>query len=114
MSPRPRKPVDAAVEATGAVAARRRRTKHALTQRQLVDRLFKIVGPSRPARSSVKLSRGPRGQVMPEVLVHAGDEPGLTTVEAVEAKAREVFDRLCEAYPLAGFSPAAGDAGNGD
>lgn len=90
-------------------AKRKRRQQRALTQAQLVSRLLKLVGPARPARSSIKISRGPRGQALIDVLIHAGDEPGLTTVEAVEAKAMEVYNRLCTAYPIAGMN-GAGDA----
>lgn len=93
--------------AAATTAKPKRRQQRALTQAQLVNKLLKIVGPARPARSSIKISRGPRKQTLIEVLVHAGDEPGLTTVEAVEAKAIEVFDRLCLKYPDA-------FAGNGD
>lgn len=89
----------------------KRRSAKALTQAQLVNRLLKLVGPARPARSSIRLARGPRGQVMPEVLIHAGDEPGLATVDAIEAKVVEVFDRLCKLYPLDAGN-GAGDAGS--
>lgn len=100
MNPGRRTPPPAA-SVSGAERPRAAKRKaHALTQAQLVRQLLKVVGPSRPARSSIRLVRGPRGQVMPEVLIHAGDEPGLTTIEAIEAKAVEVFDRLSARYPL--------------
>lgn len=100
MNPERRKAPPASPSAAAGATRAAKRKSHALTQAQLVRQLLKVVGPSRPARSSIKLTRGPRGQVMPEVLIHAGDEPGLTTIEAIEAKATEVFDRLAARYPL--------------
>lgn len=84
-------------------------TRHApLTQRQLINKLMRIAAPARPSRSSVQLSRGPRGQVLIDVNIHQGDEPGLNTVAAVQARAVEVFDELRELYPidLAGVTKA--------
>lgn len=71
-----------------------------LTQRELINKLMRIAQPARPSRSSVQLSRGPRGQVLIDVNIHQGDEPGLNTVAAVQARAVEVFEQLRELYPM--------------
>lgn len=55
------------------------RKHRALTQAQLVARLLRIIEKPtvRTTRSSVRLQIGPRGQIMPEVLVHDEDDPEL-------------------------------------
>lgn len=90
-------------------AARRPRAKQ-LTQAQLIRSLTKFASTQRTSRSTVQLDRGPRGQVLISVNVHQGDEPGLTTVDAVKARAVEIFNELCLLYPSAITPPA----GNGD
>lgn len=87
-------------QAPAAKPERAKPARHApLTQRQLINKLMRIAAPARPSRSSVQLSRGPRGQVLIDVNVHQGDEPGLNSVATVSARAVEEFDRLCELYP---------------
>jgi hypothetical protein len=94
VSPRPRN------EGTpsGTPSTRRPRAKQ-LTQAQLIRSLTKLAATQRTSRSTVQLDRGPRGQVLISVNVHQGDEPGLTNVEAVKARAVEIFNELCLLYP---------------
>lgn len=89
------------------------------TQREYAERIAQVAVERGRPRSSVKLSTGPRGQVMVDVTVHAGDEPGLDTVELVAAKARAMFDALRAVYGVTGGVPVtamggAAPAGNGD
>jgi len=91
-------------------AARARRTKPNLSNAQVIRQLVKLVQTQRSSRSTVQIDRGPRGQVLISVSVHQGDEPGLTTVAAVAARARSIFDELCSDYPISGLS---GDGDNG-
>lgn len=52
-------------------------------------------------RSTVTLARNAKGDTQLEVTVRTGEQGDAATVEEAEAKAREVYDRLREAYPLA-------------
>jgi hypothetical protein len=67
----------------------------------VIRQLVKLVQTQRTSRSTVQIDRGPRGQVLISVNVHQGDEPELNTVAAVAARAREIYDELCIAYPPA-------------
>lgn len=102
-------PTESAAASTVAATPARRRPSRPLSQGELVKALVKRVGNERPARSSVRLSRGPRGQVMPEVLVHVGDDPRIKTVEEAAAYAQSIFDLLCVAYPM--FEAGGGNGG---
>jgi len=70
-----------------------------MTETQIVNKLLRLASIQRSARSSVQLDHGPRGQVLISVNVHQGDEPGLTSVEAVKARAVEIFNELAALYP---------------
>jgi ribonuclease PH len=96
VSPRPRAKTDLPV----GPLAKRPRAKQ-LTQAQLIRSLTKLAATQRTSRSTVQLDRGPRGQVLISVNVHQGDEPGLTNIAAVKARAVEIFDELCILYPTA-------------
>lgn len=76
-----------------------RRTAKPLTQPQLVNKLFKLAAGEHKPRSSVRLSTGPRGQVMFEVNIYAGDQPNLRTIAAAVIEARRIFDELRTEYP---------------
>lgn len=94
----PRTPKAADAATPQAAARKRSAASKPLTQRQMIDRITKIAQQRWQPRSSVKISSGPRGQVMIDVTVHAGDEPGLDTVDQVAAKARAMFDTLTTIY----------------
>lgn len=90
-----------------------------MTQREYAEAIAKVsIERGRP-RSSVKLSTGPRGQVMVDVIVHAGDEPGLDTAEQVAQKAMSLFNTLRGIYgitsgPMVQTTGGAATASNGD
>lgn len=90
-----------------------------MTQREYAEAIAKVsIERGRP-RSSVKISSGPRGQVMVDVTVHAGDEPGLDTADQVAHRASTLFDSLCAVYgirggPIVSVSGAEATAANGD
>lgn len=96
MSPRPR----TTPKPAPATPAKRPRAKQ-LTQAQLIRSLTKLAATQRTSRSTVQLDRGPRGQVLISVNIHQGDEPGLTSADAVKARAVEIFNELCLLYPSA-------------
>jgi hypothetical protein len=100
---------EAAAPAAAAVRPPGRRAHRPLSQGELVKQLVKRVGNERPSRSSVRLARGPRGQVMPEVLVHVGDDPRIRTVDDAAAYAQSIFNLLCAAYPM--FGDTGGNGG---
>lgn len=51
-------------------------------------------------RSTVSLSRNARGETQIEVTVRTGDDSDVVTVEDAERRAREVYDRLADVYPV--------------
>jgi hypothetical protein len=55
--------------------------------------------------SSVTLTRNAKGQTQIEVTVRT-DRDAIATADLAHAKATEIYDALCEAYPLA-LEPAA-------
>jgi hypothetical protein len=67
-----------------------------LTLSQIVEQLLTRGGGE---RSSVTLTRNATGETQIEVKVRTGDDSEVTTVEAAEAKAAEVYERLRVAYP---------------
>lgn len=74
--------------------------EHESGQRMTLSRIVELLLSKAPAdHSTVRLSRNAKGDTQVDVSVRT-DEVELPTVEAAEAKAREVYDRLCAAYPM--------------
>lgn len=70
--------------------------------RMTLSRIVELLLSKSPAdHSTVRLSRNAKGDTQIDVSVRTG-EAELETVEAAEAKAREVYDRLSAAYPMKG------------
>jgi len=68
-----------------------------LTLSQIVEMLLTRTARE---RSAVTLGRSVSGETQIEVSVRTGDDSEVVTVEDAERKAREVYDRLREQYPL--------------
>lgn len=66
-----------------------------------------VLNRDRSAHSSVTLTAGARGETHIEVQVRTTDSDELATVEAAEAKAREVYDRLRAVYVTPAGSESA-------
>ena len=103
MNPRPRSTAKRATSTSSRPKTTTRKASTRITQAQLVRQLFRLASIQRSARSSIQLSTGPRGQVQITVNIHAGDEPELTTVDAIQARAVKVFDELRRRYPFEKF-----------
>jgi hypothetical protein len=101
--PRTPKQADATVATTPARRrpTAKRRTEKRLTSRDMVERLFELASDRHQPRSTVKLAEGPRGQVMVDVVVQAGDKPEALAVASALAQAE--FDRLRAKYHAAGM-----------
>jgi hypothetical protein len=82
-----------------------------LSQAELVKRLIALAKRDSRLRSSVRLARGPRGQVMPEVTVHIGDAPHIKTPEDAWRECERLFNMACIAYPMDGTEPSNGGEG---
>lgn len=67
-----------------------------------LSEILQLVLQKGPAdHSTVRLARNAKGDTQVDVSVRTG-EAGLETVEAAAAKARELYDDLCGAYPMKG------------
>lgn len=80
--------------------ARRRRVTQAEVLRALLER-------GSTEHDSVTLARNAKGNVQIEVVVRTGNEAGVATIEEAAQLARDVYDRLVEAYPFAGDESGA-------
>lgn len=84
-----------------AAGERPKRAYDRLSLSQIVREQFIELRQRRAERSSVKISRGQRGGVAIEVVVHAGDDADTVSIADVAARARRTYDELCLAYPVA-------------
>jgi hypothetical protein len=77
-------------------APAKRAASRPLTSRELTNRLLRLASQRHQPRSAVKVHLGPRGQVMVDVLVQAGDTA--EQVKAASALAQAEFDALRRKY----------------
>jgi hypothetical protein len=70
-----------------------------MSQRELVERLLTALNRGGQDHSTIELSRNAKGDTQFRVSVRT-DETGIETVDDAYSKAREIYDALCELYPL--------------
>lgn len=87
-----------------AVARNRQRLAEApppRPHRMTLSEVLSLVLTRSPSdHSTVRLARNAKGETQVDVSIRTG-EPGLETVDAAAAKARELYDQLTAAYPMA-------------
>lgn len=76
----------------------KRKPPATLPARTVFKHLTELASQRWQPRSSLKLSTGPRGQVMIDLTCHAGDAPGVETLDDLIAYTVPRFDALRAAY----------------
>lgn len=71
-----------------------------LTQREILEAFLASLQKGGGEHSSVKLSRNARGETQVEVTVRTGDTEEVQTAADAASRARQIYDHLCDLYPM--------------
>lgn len=104
MSPRPRTQRTTTAKTPATPATPRKRPSRITPQREIINKLLEAVQIQRGPTSFVQIERSPRGQVVIQVTVHQGAEPGIDSIAAAKRRATEIYDELARKYPVVEYS----------